>query len=225
MYKILENSIVQINSFKDINDDLIKKLHDELKLDTLVFLPKNPLFSDIQALNTNISKSYFTQLGFTASTKDIKKISDNTSKEFQIINLESSTANKHIEDSYSSSFALKWKDYIGSELNAENINFLKNSSNSTIFIKSTKTNKNSGTAISFPAKYCTGESLEQIGWVWIDNSLEKDDRIKIKNIITHWIAAKDKSLLQAGVHLYNKSSQQFFKSIGFKPTCAHIRKI
>ena len=77
----------------------------------------------------------------------------------------------------------------------------------------------------FDSNFFTGVEVDQIGWIWIDRNLSQEMRKEAHQNVSNWLRdSLSKSFYQAGIHIENTRSQNFFKKLGFTTKCAHITK-
>ena len=217
--------VYEIDRFSDLAPSMLDGIHAKHKKEWSIFRPKQINYADIETLKNKSFDKYFMQFGFCIS--EIKSnIPKSDSDKFLKEGLTRDELLKLILKTYEIDFQSHWNEYLGQKVSNITINALKEYVNpeNTIVLKNRLTNNPVGTLMTFPACSCLEESLEQIGWVWIDKNIEKKERVEIKNIMFQWLKDRNHKELQAGVHLYNVRSQKFFNRMGFEPTCVHIAK-
>ncbi|MFA5137723.1 MAG: hypothetical protein WC728_00710 [Elusimicrobiota bacterium] len=71
---------------------------------------------------------------------------------------------------------------------------------------------------------CLGRPLDHIAWVWIHESLSKDERQSARRQLALWLQGVAKDWIQAFVHPFNVHSIRFIARLGFEPACVHVSR-
>lgn len=79
-----------------------------------------------------------------------------------------------------------------------------------------------GLQAEFPHTDAFGLPVTQIGWIWINQGLPKEDRASVHNAVFSDLSSRPETRFQAGIHLFNIRSRRFFSKLGFQPLCAHV---
>lgn len=229
MYKIISHeenkTIVEIESYLNISNDFLSELRALNYSSTIIFLSKDHDASRLTHLRENISSDYFIQLGFVCEKSKLQvkraEFKNSILKELQMSQTELENL---VFDTYQDDFLQEWGVYLGKKLNEENIHYLKQYAKpeNSIVLADGETNSPIGMSLVFAAKYCTGEELLQIGWIWIKKELEGQKRLIAHGLIGDWLKRQNADLFQAGIHIHNIRSQSFFRNMGFEPRCAHF---
>lgn len=74
------------------------------------------------------------------------------------------------------------------------------------------------------ARYFDGRDIDWITWVWIDPSLNLEERREIRRRFIFWLKGHATSRIATGVNTFNAASNRFFEKIGFKPECVQITR-
>ena len=219
-------SVFQIERFSHIDKDLLATLAKDYPTEWLVFVPQNPNPDDLPLLAKECHNTYFVQLGFIGTPNNIqykKRESPNITEEVF------SSKKNLIECFYSiyqKELSQPWTQYIPKNMHQSNIEIISEVSTleNSLFLKSEVTSEIMALVLNFPSQLCTGENIEQVGWIWIHQNLTKEDRQVAREKIKYWLASRKAKTFQSGIHLENNRSQKFFTNIGFTLRCAHILK-
>ena len=219
-----DKEIFEIDQFSSVSDGLVKDLMSQHKSKHLVFVPRNENFKDLDQLREQVSDRYFVQLGFTARPEEIQQVSSEVNDHIKPVDIKPEELLDFMLSTYRESFEGKWRQYLGEELNHQNMQFLKEHirKEKSLVLFDQKKEKNIAMLMTFPSEYCLGEPLEQIGWVWTDQSLNEVDKKNVQALIASWLKNQKNNLYQAGVHIHNISSLKYFNKLGFRATCVHI---
>ncbi len=213
--------------FSDFSKMKFEMLQNQYQKDTIV-LHGDSLEEDIEDIRENFKDEYFVQLGYTANQELITRIERKKEK----LNLNRTIypndreALEDIKNTYKIELDKTWYKYIPDTIHKENIDYLTNSLDlSRVYSLKTADNNIASIIMTFDSKYFTGESVDQIGWVWIDQNLSKEIRTEAHLLLSNWLRSNLRhDFYQAGVHIENIRSQKFFTKLGFKAKCAHITK-
>ena len=219
------DDILNFDSIYEINDSFLehkfKEGHESLIIPQELICDKT-----LEVLN-NISKNdYFIQLGYWAMPENVKVLSSN---EFSVkLTSETPRSNEHLisnvkrtTDKY---FTKQWSDYIKGKFEDSFDYYHKNlKKDDALYIN--HENKMIGMiCILDSLTDYLNRKVDQVAWVWVDSSIDKDIRIATHSIISKWLSENCNSLIQTGIHLYNVRSQNFFLKLGFELTCVYILK-
>lgn len=216
---------VLLNRFSDLNRNLIREHFKEEANVDLVARVRNYRPDDIAALQKKIGRDYFTQLGFFASKSDISVPRPVPSSVKMTRFRSTDEAREWACKTLKVSFIEPWQSYLGEKM----VDVFLQSVDSSITLECSVAfmyeSQIVGMAYHFPHRDCVGNDVGQIGWVWIQPDLPKVLRREIRGHVATWLQKLEFGYFQAGVHLYNISSQRFFTAIGFQPRCAHILQV
>ena len=230
MYKVIDDSQnslqVEVKDYKSIDSDLIFKIKKSHKQDTLVFIPQNYNFDDLETLKKKKFNDYFVQIGFTCTSSEINEVDAAESTVFEKALVTKEELIDITISTYEKDCLSHWRDYFGEEINKQNDYYLRAipSTDNSIVIENISTKKIAATSFLFPSKYYTGDDLIQIGWIWVDSDLLDSDRKSVHKMLQIWLKKQNQGLYQAGVHLFNTRSQRFFHNLGFKAKCIHFKQ-
>jgi len=216
--------LIEDSNFSQFGPEDFVTLCSDYERETIVLHGKE-LEESLSFIENNFKSDYFVQLGFTAAKDSI--VLDTFDRKTQlkqrkyVSNME---AYDDIETSYRNEKNENWFNYIPNSIHQENLDYLKNETiPSRVFSLEDQMNQVVATVMTFDSLFYTGVTVDQVGWVWIKRGISKEQRKEAHYKISRWL--KDnlvQDFFQAGIHIENYRSQNFFKKIGFKVQCAHI---
>lgn len=117
-----------------------------------------------------------------------------------------------------------WKECLGDRYLREVDSVVKNYLPSAKVAYLTKNGKPAALLTVIKWKDYTDIPVDWITWVWIDDSLQKVERLAIRCYFAEWLRANIKDRVQCVVNSFNIRSQKFFRKLGFSLECVHIVK-
>lgn len=216
---------VLLDCFSDLNPGLVRQHFKKAGDVDFVVRARNYRPDDIETLQKKIGRGYFTQLGFLASKSDVSApwSAPSSVKMTRFRNVEE--AREWASKTLKISLIEPWRSYLGEKM----VDVFSRSVDSSITLECSVVfmykSQIVGMAYHFPHQDCVGNEVGQIGWIWIQPDLPKDLRREIRSHMATWLQSLKFGFFQAGIHLYNISSQRFFAAIGFQLRCAHILQV
>lgn len=213
--------------FSDFSKMKFEMLQNQYQTDTIV-LHGDSLEEDIESIKENFKDEYFVQLGYTADSESITQFESKKEKQSLIRTIypNEKEALEDVRNTYEVEIDKTWYKYIPDSIHKENIDYLTNNLDiSRVYSLKSADNNIVSIIMTFDSKFFTGELVDQIGWVWIDQNLSKEIRTEAHLLLSNWLRSNLRhDFYQAGIHIENTRSQKFFTKLGFKAKCAHITK-
>lgn len=213
--------------FSDFSKMKFEMLQNQYQTDTIV-LHGDSLEEDIESIKENFKDEYFVQLGYTADSESITQFESKKEKQSLIRTIypNEKEALEDVRNTYEVEIDKTWYKYIPDSIHKENIDYLTNNLDiSRVYSLKSADNNIVSIIMTFDSKFFTGELVDQIGWVWIDQNLSKEIRTEAHLLLSIWLRSNLRhDFYQAGIHIENTRSQKFFTKLGFKAKCAHITK-
>ncbi|MCT4642773.1 MAG: GNAT family N-acetyltransferase [Bacteriovoracaceae bacterium] len=225
--KIVDDFILfEPETYNDVTKAIVDESMQKHGKETFVVLPQKVDLDDLEYLKEEFKDSYFIQLGFIQEPSKVSFSNDDVElieeKNYRV----QSEIIDDIQNTYGNEMSEDWAKYIPEYKHKENMKYLSDLSTleASYALIDPSSKELAGVVTTFDHKFCTGEPLEQISWVWVNQSLNNNKKNTARNMIIKWLANRKSTLFQAGVHIENIKSQKFFLKMGFIPKCAHISK-
>lgn len=188
---------------------------------TIIFRPRTPRQSDLEALAASVPMNQFCQIGYLRESRPSVPLIAATSGVTGRRPASRAELRYALTDSFIRHFAGPWKNYLGDVLLGSFLDILitRCTPGRTTLVFDTR--RMIGMVSIFPESDCLGRPLDQVAWVWVERSLGPRLRAAAHDVVSRALATTDARRLQAGVHIKNIRSQRFFTRLGFKPTCLH----
>lgn len=221
-----QNLLISDTNYTDFKPSEFISLSQEYGSKTIVLHDDN-LKKYLKEIGNNFKNEYFVQLGFTANVNDIFMLGHKENKNLAVKDYEiNDDAFVDIKYSYESEKNQLWYKYIPKFIHEENLNYLKRElDKSRLLTLKDDSGKIIAITMIFNSQYYTGEVIDQIGWIWISNTISREIKDEAHYKVSKWFKDNlSKKFYQAGIHIENIRSQKFFEKMGFRVQCAHITK-
>lgn len=179
----------------------------------------------LEHLSKALPQTRFTQLGFITRASEITFDPYPNPHIFQLRESNYPHTTEVIDLYFASvkrEFIQPWRDYVGPEISKSILRTIEAELPNTKIYIVLKSETPAGMMSLFPASDCIGNPVTQVGWIWIESELPKNERRSIQSIFAGVLRGPEQALYQAGIHIRNVRSQKFFQRLGFRPVCAHV---
>lgn len=214
-------AVYRADSFRDAFASLGRLQADERPGSTIIFRPRLRRQSDIETAAASVPPRQFCQIGYMRESRAGRTSPRPTGAATGRRPSSRAELRYALTDSFIRDFAGPWGGYLGRELTATFLDILiaRCTARGTTLVE--VDGRLIGMVSLFPERDCLGRPLEQVGWVWIERSLDPRRRAAAHAVVARALSTAEARWLQAGVHVKNVRSQRFFSRLGFKPTCIH----